>query len=94
MSQHSTPYAVPAVGMRKCMICPVCGDAFFSYAAAPVDRLYPSAQVRKARMQLSLHAGDGAQDGQMAEHTLHRAGGGGGKPRKNSAAEHRADEPV
>lgn len=28
MSQHSTPYAVPAVGMRKVMICPVCGDAF------------------------------------------------------------------
>ena len=30
MSQHSTPYAVPAVGMRKCMICPVCGDAFLA----------------------------------------------------------------
>ena len=32
MSQHSTPYAVPAVGMRKCMICPVCGDAFLATA--------------------------------------------------------------
>ena len=30
MSQHSTPYAVPAVGMRKVLICPVCGDAFFA----------------------------------------------------------------
>ena len=30
MSQHSTPYAVPAVGMRKCMICPVCGYAFLA----------------------------------------------------------------
>ena len=30
MSQQSTPYAVPAVGMRKCMICPVCGDAFLA----------------------------------------------------------------
>ena len=30
MSQNSTPYAVPAVGMRKCMICPVCGDAFLA----------------------------------------------------------------
>lgn len=28
MSQHSTPYAVPAVGMRKVMICPVCKCAF------------------------------------------------------------------
>ncbi|MDD6936039.1 MAG: hypothetical protein SPG80_13465 [Candidatus Ventricola sp.] len=32
MSQHSTPYAVPAVGMRKCMICPVCGYAFLATA--------------------------------------------------------------
>ena len=30
MSQHSTPYAVPAVGMRKVLICPVCGDAFLA----------------------------------------------------------------
>lgn len=30
MSQHSTPYAVPAVGMRKVLICPVCGDAFMA----------------------------------------------------------------
>lgn len=32
MSQHSTPYAVPAVSMRKVMICPVCGDAFLGTA--------------------------------------------------------------
>lgn len=30
MSQNSTPYAVPAVGMRKVLICPVCGDAFLA----------------------------------------------------------------
>ena len=30
MSQHSTPYAVPAVGMRKVLICPVCGYAFLA----------------------------------------------------------------
>lgn len=30
MSQNSTPYAVPAVGMRKVLICPVCGYAFLA----------------------------------------------------------------
>ena len=30
MSQHSTPYAVPAVGMRKVLVCPVCGYAFLA----------------------------------------------------------------
>lgn len=47
MSQHSTPYAVPAVGMRKCMICPVCGDAFLATAQHRWIAYIPRMRVEK-----------------------------------------------
>ena len=53
MSQHSTPYAVPAVGMRKCMICPVCGDAFL---ATPQHRwIAYIPRMRQEKLVCSYH---------------------------------------